>query len=95
MVFGDLNVADRTASNLAAKLAGSMLPLCPHLPVRERAMASLCHEHPAKTVACGLRLLVLEQKMSPSCYESMLLALVRMGAVQTGNSLYTCLLLIP
>lgn len=105
MVFRDLNVADldvadnKAVSKLAAKLACKMLPDCPHLALRERVMASLCQSHPVEALTCGVAMLVTkkgtqQQKMSPSCYDSMLLALsiaLHGGRVSATNSCSSCL----
>ena len=86
LVFCDLNVVDSKAEGkLAAKLARKILPDCPHLALRERVMASLCQAHPVEALTCGLvmRKAKQERKLSPSCYDSMLLALT--SALCRGN----------
>ena len=82
LVFCDLTVADNSAEGkLAAKLARKMLPDCPYLALRERVMASLCQVHPVEALHCRTAMCfstdaTQQEQMSPSCYDSMLLAFI-------------------
>ena len=74
-VFCDLHGNSREAEGkLAARLAAKMLRDCPHVVLREQVMSSLYQHHPFSAVLCGV-LMAKQQKMSPACYGSMLLAL--------------------